>query len=67
MGDSKVVRGFISTASLDKHTNLGRRGIVFQGSNHQTTGQFRDLRRKIEATFKEMLKVVTRPQHVRKV
>lgn len=51
MGDSKVVRGFISTASLDKHTNLGGGGIVFQGGNHQTTGQFSDLRRKTDATF----------------
>lgn len=34
-----VVRGLITAASLDEYSNLGGWGIVFQGGDHQSTGQ----------------------------
>lgn len=44
MGDSLIVRGLITAASFNKHSNLGGRGIVLQGGNHQSTWQSGNLR-----------------------
>lgn len=50
--DSLVVGSLISTASLDKNSNLGCRGVVLQRGDHQPAGQFGHLERSLDA-FKD--------------
>lgn len=39
VSDPLVVRGLITTASLDEHSDLRGWGIVLQGGDNQSTGQ----------------------------
>lgn len=51
MGDPLVFRSLITGAGLDEHSDLGSWGIVFQGGNHQSTGQSGYLRMDIKISF----------------
>ncbi len=39
VSDPLVLRGLITTASLNEHSDLGSWGIVLQRGNYQSTGQ----------------------------
>lgn len=39
VGDPQVVMGLMAGAGLDKHADLGGRGIVLQGGDHQAAGE----------------------------
>lgn len=51
MSDPLIVWGLITAASIDKHSDLGRRGVVLQGGNHQSTWQFGHLRTHTQKQF----------------
>lgn len=51
VGYPLVVRCLITAAGLDEHSNLGGWGIVFQGGDHQTTGQSGHLRTHVKMSF----------------
>lgn len=57
VGDPMVVRGLITAASLDEHSNLGGWGIVFQGGDHQSTGQSGHLRTHIKMSFSIIISI----------
>ena len=39
VGDPHVVVALMAAAGLDEHADLGDRGIVLQGGDHQSTGE----------------------------
>lgn len=51
MSDPLIVWGLITAASIDKHSDLGGRGVVLQGGNHQSTWQFGHLRTHTQKQF----------------
>ena len=55
VGDPQVVVGLIAAAGLDEHTDLGGRGIVLQGGDHQSTGELGHLDRTQEKKFITLL------------